>query len=58
VFWGIVSDIGILFARQLKSYPKYAKVHGMIFLFQSIITYFFAFSMITFNREKIQDLQE
>jgi hypothetical protein len=47
VFWGVVSDIGIFFARYLKSYPKYAKVHGMLFLFQSIVTYFFVFAMIS-----------
>ncbi|CAD8183221.1 unnamed protein product [Paramecium pentaurelia] len=56
IFWSFLSDIGIFFGRQLKSYPKYAKVHGMIFLFQSILTYIFAFSKIEYNKLKIQEI--
>ena len=61
IFWGILSDIGVFFARQMRSYPKYAKVHGMIFQFQSLITYIFYFSMIAFSNLfifKIIDKQE
>ncbi|CAD8167508.1 unnamed protein product [Paramecium pentaurelia] len=56
IFWSFLSDIGIFFGRQLKSYPKYAKVHGMIFLFQSIVTYIFVFSKIEYNKLKIQEI--
>lgn len=49
IFWGVLADVGIFFARYLRSYPKYAKVHGMIFLFQSIITYIFFFAMIAYS---------
>ena len=56
VFWGLASDFGILFARQMKSYPKYAKVHGMIFLFISILTYFFAFALIMLNKDRVQEI--
>jgi hypothetical protein len=42
----------------LKSYPKYAKVHGMIFLFQSFVTYFFVFAMIQQNKDRIQEIGE
>ncbi|CAD8069053.1 unnamed protein product [Paramecium primaurelia] len=56
LFWSFISDIGIFYGRQLKSYPKYVRVHGMIFLFLSIVTYFFVFGMISQQQKRIQQL--
>ncbi|CAD8092049.1 unnamed protein product [Paramecium sonneborni] len=56
LFWSFISDVGIFYGRQLKSYPKYVRVHGMIFLFLSIATYFFVFGMISQQQKKIQQL--
>lgn len=53
VFWGILADVGVFFSRYMRSYPKYAKVHGMIFLYIAIATYLFGFAMIQYNKTKI-----
>lgn len=56
LFWAFLSDVGIFYARQMKSYPKYARVHGTIFMTQAIFTYFFVFAMIFSRVKQIQEL--
>jgi len=46
IFWGIMADVGVFFSRYMRSYPKYAKVHGMIFLYSTIATYLYVFAII------------
>lgn len=53
VFWGVLADIGVFFARYMRSYPKYAKVHGIIYLYIVIATYLYVFAMIEYNKVKI-----
>ena len=54
LFWAIISDVGVFYGRQLKSYPKYIRVHGIIFLFMTVVTYLFVFGMISNKLETIQ----
>jgi hypothetical protein len=56
LFWAIISDVGVFYGRQLKSYPKYIRVHGIIFLFMTVVTYLFVFGMISNKLETIQQL--
>lgn len=50
LFWGLLVEISVFFARYMKSYPKYIQVHGIVSMLTTFVTFFYGFSMISLSK--------
>ena len=52
--YGFLSDGAVFFAREMKHYPKYIQVHGILTMIISSTTFFYTSAMISVSKYNLK----